>query len=96
MPCSHKFVLISWSKCHPEFKHSWFCSTNSEKLKVTINVDNLSDKLWIAAFNSELHVEDYAAETSKIEFSGNKILAVSFFENLSDDILDHRSKLPFV
>ena len=39
-----------------------------------IDVDDLSDGLWIAAFDSELHVEDRALDTPKIKFSANKIL----------------------
>ena len=43
--------------------------------------------LWIAAIASELHVEDRAMDTPKIEFSANKILAERFFNNLFDDIV---------
>ena len=32
----------------------------------------------------------------KIRFSANKILTDKFFDNPSDDILDHHSELPFV
>ena len=44
---------------------------------------------------SELHAEDRAVDMPKIEFSANKILE-SFFNNPSDDILDHHSKHPFI
>jgi hypothetical protein len=50
----------------------------------------------IAAFSSELLVKDCSADIPKIEFSANKILAKRFFDNLSDDMLDHHSRLPFV
>ena len=42
---------------------------------------------------SELHMEDRAVDTSKIDFSVNKVLAERFFDNLSNDILNHHSKL---
>ena len=61
-------------KCCTEFKHSLFCSTIGEKLKLTIDIDDLSDRLWVAAFGSELHAEDCAVD---IEFSANKILGFS-------------------
>ena len=61
-------------------------------MKLGIDVDDLSDGLWIAVIASELHAEDRAVD---IDFSANKILAESFFDNLSDDILDHHSKRPF-
>ena len=61
-----------------------------------VYVDNLSDGLWIAAFDSELRAEDRAVDKPKIRFSVNKILTGRFFDNLSDDILDHHSELPFV
>ena len=61
-----------------------------------VDVDDLSDGLWIAAFDSELHAEDRAVDMHKIRFSANKILTGRFFDNLSDDILDHHSELPFV
>ena len=38
-----QFWAIS-SKCRPEFKHSQFRSTDAEKLKLTIDVDNVLDK----------------------------------------------------
>ena len=66
------------------------------KLKLTINVDDLSDGLWVVAIASELHAEDCAVDTPKIEFSVNKILAEKFFNNPSDDILYHFSKRPFI
>ena len=50
----------------------------------------------MAAFDSELHAEDRAMDTPKIRFSANKILTGRFFDNLSDDILNHHSELPFV
>ena len=57
-----------------------------------VDVDDLSDGLWIAAFDSELHAEDRAVDTPKIRFSANKISTGRFFDNPSDDILDqHRS-----
>ena len=75
---------------------SWFRSNSGEKLKLTIDVDDLSHGLWIAAIASELHAEDCAVDTPKIEFSANKILAEGFLDNPSNDILDHHSKRPFV
>ena len=93
---SRSFELDLWSKCHPEFKCSWFRSTNGGKLKLTIDVDDLSDGLLIAALSSELYVEDHAVDTPKMDFSANKILAGRFFDNLSNDILDHHGKFPFV
>ena len=95
-PHSRSFELNSSSKCRPELKRSRFRSTNDRKLKLTIDVDNLSDGLLIAAFSSKLHAEDRAVDTPKIEFSANKILAKRFSGNPSDDILDHHGKLPFV
>ena len=50
----------------------------------------------MAAFDSELHAKDCAMDTPKIRFSANKILTGRFFDNPSDDILDHHSELPFV
>lgn len=52
----------------------------------------------MAAFSLELHAEDRAVDTPRIEFSGtlNKILAEWSFDNPSDDILDRHGKLPFV
>ena len=76
--------------------HSWFRSNSGEKLKLTIDVDDLSHGLWIATIALELHAKDRAVDTPKIEFSANKILAEGFLDNPSDDILDHHSKHPFV
>ena len=61
-----------------------------------IDVDDLSDGLSIAAFNSELPAKDRATDTPKIEISANKNLAKRFFDNPPDDMLDHHSRLPFV
>ena len=94
-PHSRSYELAFSSKCHPELLRSWFRSDCDEKLKLAINVDNLSDGLWITAIASELHAEDHAVDTPKIEFSVNKILAEGFFNNPSDDIPDHLSKRPF-
>ena len=60
------------TKCCLELLYSWFLSTSSEKLKLPITVDDLSDRLWIAGITLELHVEDRAVGTPKIEFSVNK------------------------
>ena len=84
------------SKCNPELLRSWFRSNSSEKLKLTINIDDLSDGLWIAAIALELHAEDHAVDTPKIKFSANKILAEGFFDNPSDDIQDHYGKRPVI
>ena len=91
-----QFEVAFSSKCHLELLHSWFRSNSGEKLKLAIDVDDLSDGLWIAAIASELHAEDYAVDMPKIEFSANKILVEGFFNNPSDDILDHHSKHPFI
>ena len=61
-----------------------------------IIVDDLSDGLWRAAFNSELHAEDRVVDTPKLKFSANKNFAVKFINNPPDDNLDHHSKLSFV
>ena len=93
---SCNFELESSSKCRPELLRSWFRSNSGEKLKLTIDVDDLSDRLWIAAITSELHAEDRAMDTPKIEFSMKKNLAEGFFNNPSNDILDHHSKRSFI
>ena len=54
-PHHRSFEHYSSSKCHPEFK-------------LIIDLDNLLDRLWIAAFDLELHAEDRAMGTPKIEF----------------------------
>ena len=95
-PHCHSFEVAFSSKCRPELLLSWFCSNSGEKLKLAINVDDLSDGLWIAAITWELHAEDHSVDMPKIEFSVNKILAEDFFDNPSDDILDHHSKRPFI
>ena len=64
-------------------------------MNVTIDVDDPSEGLSIAAITSELNAEDYAANTPKIKFSANEILAERFFDNPSNDIQDH-SKLLFI
>ena len=56
-----------------------------------IDVDDLWDGLSIAAIASELHAEDRAEDTPKIDFSADKILGKRFFDNLSDGIRDHLS-----
>jgi hypothetical protein len=56
---------------------------NDRKPKLTIDIDNLLDGLSKAAFSSELLAKDRAADTPKIEFSANKILAKRFFDNLN-------------
>ena len=61
-----------------------------------VDVGDLLDGLWIAAFDSELHAEDRAVDTPQIRFFANKMLTGRFFDNPSDDILDHHSELPFV
>ena len=63
---------------------------------MAINIDDLSDRLWIAAIALDLHAEDRAVDTPKIEFSANKISAEGCFDNPPNDILDHRSKRPFI
>ena len=55
-----------------------------------------SDGLWIAAIASELHAQDHAVDTPKIKFSAKKILAEGFFDNPSNDILDHHGKRQFI
>ena len=71
-PHSRSYELAFSSKCHPELLHSWFRS-DCDELKLEIDVDDLSDGLWITAIASELHAEDCAVDTPKIEFSANKI-----------------------
>ena len=65
-------------------------------MKLMIGVDNPSDGLWISVIASELHAEDCDVDMPKIKFSVNKILAERFFDNTSNDILDHHSKRPFI
>ena len=84
-PHSRSYELASSNKCRQELLHLWFHSNSGEKLKLTINVDDPSDGLWIATIASELHAEDRAMDMPKIKFSANKILAEGFFDNLSDD-----------
>ena len=84
------------SNCRPELLHLQFRIASSEKSKVRINVDNLSDGLSIAAIASELHAEDRATDTPKMAFSANKILGKRFFDNPSDGIRDHLSYFLFV
>ena len=67
-PHSRSFEVAFSSKCHPELLRSWFRSNSSEKLKLAIDVDDLSDRLWIAAITLDLHAEDHAVDTPKIEF----------------------------
>ena len=67
-PHSRRFELASLSKCCPELLHSWFHRNNGEKLKLTIDVDAPSDRLWITAIVLELHTEDCARDMPKIEF----------------------------
>ena len=50
----------------------------------------------MAAIALELLMEDRAVDMLKIEFSVNKILQERFFDNPSEAIVDHRSKLPFI
>ena len=59
-------------------------------------IDDLSDGLSIPAIASELYVEDHAADTPKIDLSVNKVLGERFFDNPSNSIRDHHSKLLFV
>ena len=66
------------------------------KTRLIVDVDDLLDGLWIVAFDSELHTEDHAMDAPKIRFSANEILTGRFFDNPSDDILDHHSKLLFM
>ena len=65
-------------------------------MKVIFDVDDLLDGMSIAAIALELHAEDCAVDTPKIAFSVHKILGERFFNNASDDIRDHHSKLLFV
>ena len=50
----------------------------------------------MAAFSSELHAKHRAVDPPKIYFFATKIVAEGFFDNPSDDMLDHHSKPPFV
>ena len=59
-----------------------------------IDVDNLSDGLSIAAITSELHAEDRALDSPKIEFTANIILAGRFIDNPHDDIRDYNEYVP--
>ena len=56
---SCSFELTSLSNCRLKLLHLQF---SSEKSKVRIDVDDLSDGLSIAAIAPELHTEDRAAE----------------------------------
>ena len=49
----------------------------------------------MAAFSSELHAKHRAVDPPKSSFL-RQIVAEGFFNNPSDDMLDHHSKLPFV
>ena len=90
-PHSCSFELTSLSNCRPELLHLQFHIAISEKSKVGIDVDDLSDGLSMAAIASELHAEDRAADTPKIDFSVNKILGKRFFDNPSNGIRYHLS-----
>ena len=61
----------------------------AKNLKLMIDIDNLLDRLQITAITLELHAEDRAVDMPKFEFHTNKILAERFFNNPSNDILDH-------
>ena len=58
-----------------------------------VNVNDLSDGLWIAAFDSELHVEDCAVDTPKSGFLQIKSQQIGFS---TIRLIDQHSKLPFV
>ena len=73
-PHDCSFELTPLSNCRPELLHLQFRIASSEKSKVRIDVDDLSDGMLISAITSELHAEDRAADTPKIDFSANKIL----------------------
>ena len=90
-PHSCSFELTSLSNCHPELLRSLFRIASSEKSKVRINVDDLSDGLAIFAIASELCAEDRTADTPQIDLSANRILGKRFFDNRSDGIRDHPS-----
>ena len=94
-PHSFSFELTFSSNCCLQFLHSQFRIAINDK-KVTIDVDDLLDGLTIAVIASELHAEDYATNTPKIKFSANKIIAERFFDNPSDYVRDHHSKVLFV
>ena len=68
-PHSCNFELVSSSKCRPEFLRSLFRSNSGKKLQVTIYVDDLSDRLLIAAIALELYAEDHAMDMPRIKFS---------------------------
>lgn len=59
-----------------------------------IDVDNLSDGLSIAAITLELHAEDRALDSPKIEFSANIFLAGRFIDYPRDDIRDYNEYVP--
>ena len=63
---SRKVAVLSSILGANAIKHSWFRSTNGEKLKLTMNVEDLLDRLSIAAFSLELHAEDRAVDTPKV------------------------------
>ena len=50
----------------------------------------------MTAFSSELHAEYRVVDPPKIGFFAIKNVAEGFFDNPSDDMLDHHSKPPFV
>ena len=52
-----------------------------------VNRDDQSNRLWIGAFDLELHAEDCAVDMPKIRFSANTILTGRCFDNPSDDII---------
>ena len=70
--CSFELTFSSIANCRPQFLHLQVRITINEKMKVTVDVDDLLEELSIAAIPSELHAEDYAEDTTKTKLSVNK------------------------
>ena len=63
-----------------------FASLAAVKLKLTINVGDLLDRLLIAIIILAVHAEDHATGSSKIMLSVDKILAEQLFDKVSSKL----------
>ena len=83
------FELNIQSKSRPGLLQAWFRRSDDENVNVGMDVEDLSDGLWIGTIVFDLHAGDRVANTPKTASFANKSWLEGCLHNPSDESLDH-------
>ena len=85
--CSFELNILS--KSSPGLLRAWFRRSDDEYVNIGMDVEDLSDGLWIGTIVFDLHAEDRVVSTPKTPSFANKSWLEGCLHNPSDESLDH-------